>query len=148
MEMEKYADTNNITKDSTDIDTCNTNNMDDDYDNNNNDDDDDDDDDIDQMDVEWIDPPVTSNVNKTHVVQQNIELRRLMTRDKRTKKDVPSHLYFQTGSYFGLFSEYDQDGFPLRHSDGTRISNTQSKKLMKIFIRHIKDYNKRKDKKQ
>ena len=98
-------------------------------------------------------------INKTKVVQQNIDLRRLITRDKLSKKqyspirtairsanphrDVEPALYFQTGPYTGLFSEYDEDGVPLKHIDGSIISNTQSKKLMKILVRHMKDYNRR-----
>jgi cysteinyl-tRNA synthetase len=60
----------------------------------------------------------------------------------------PPETYFQTGLYTGLFVEYDQFGFPTKHADGTIISNTVQKKLMKIFNFHIKMYNKSKIRKK
>jgi cysteinyl-tRNA synthetase len=56
-------------------------------------------------------------------------------------RDEPPATYFQTGLYTGLFSQFDVEGFPLLHADGSSISKPLRIRLMRIFAMHIKTYN-------
>jgi cysteinyl-tRNA synthetase len=74
-------------------------------------------------------------VSKMNAVAMNSAVRRAITAD--TLRTIPPQLLFKVGTYEGLFSEYNEDGFPLRTIDGAELSNTQVKKLRKTFARHI-----------
>lgn len=56
---------------------------------------------------------------------------------------VPPEVLFRLGPYEGLFSTYDDEGFPTGKVDGSAISNTQLKKMRKVLAKHIKGLEKR-----
>jgi hypothetical protein len=74
-------------------------------------------------------------VSKMDTIAMNSAVRRAITAD--SLRSIPPQLLFKVGTYEGLFSEYNEDGFPLRTIDGADLSNTQIKKLRKTFARHI-----------
>jgi hypothetical protein len=51
--------------------------------------------------------------------------------------DIPINELFKSGRYQGLFSEYDNDGFPTKNADGSSISNRQKKKLLTKKEKHL-----------
>ena len=46
--------------------------------------------------------------------------------------------YFRVGKYEGMFTEYAEDGMPIRNADGSELSNRMSKKLKKKLAAHKK----------
>ncbi len=51
-------------------------------------------------------------------------------------RDIPLEDFFKMGQYAGMFGEFNDDGFPITNSDGSSISNRQSKKLMAKRQKH------------
>ncbi|CDK28060.1 unnamed protein product [Kuraishia capsulata CBS 1993] len=47
-------------------------------------------------------------------------------------KQVPSEM-FKTGEYQGLYSEWDSEGLPVKAADGTEVTKSARKKLVKLF---------------
>lgn len=83
--------------------------------------------------------PVTPD--KTATVATSILIRKAIT--SGNMQPVPADVLFKIGSYEGLFSDYNEDGFPVLNADGSDISNTQLKKLRKTFVKHIRHLEKR-----
>lgn len=77
-----------------------------------------------------------SPVTKQGAVAMNSSIRRAV-KSGSIDNAVPSNELFKVGPYAGLFSEYNEDGFPLRTADGAAISNSQNKKLRKTFVKHV-----------
>jgi len=52
--------------------------------------------------------------------------------------NTPVQDLFRVGPYSGLFSLFDNDGVPTHHSDGSEVSKSQRKKLVKKREKYIK----------
>lgn len=50
---------------------------------------------------------------------------------QKSLEDLPLQDYFRVGRYEGMFSAFTPDGFPTHNSDGTEVSKSLSKKLLK-----------------
>jgi cysteinyl-tRNA synthetase len=57
-------------------------------------------------------------------------------------QSLPAEILFRVGKYEGLFSEYDEEGFPTRNADGSAISNTKVKEMRKILAKHCRYHDK------
>ena len=49
---------------------------------------------------------------------------------------TPQNLFRSDPRYEGMFSEFDPDGIPIRHADGSEVSKSQQKKYRKKQAKH------------
>ena len=60
--------------------------------------------------------------------------------EKERLRAVPPSEYFKQGEYEGMFSKFDESGFPTHEADGKEVTKSAAKKLKKKLEKHEKLY--------